>query len=99
MYIRLITYNGRTILGDADWSDLLSPLTYRPAKIRLGEIAIMFDHNFLEMTWIAGLSDISEKSTSNRENYSDPGKDRITRNAMKQMSETNIRPKLRLSEV
>lgn len=66
MYIRLIMYNARTIQGDASSSDLLPPLTYRPAKIRLGEIDEMFDHNFLGMTWIAVFSEVSEKTRKSR---------------------------------
>ena len=66
MYIRLIMYNARTIQGDANSSDLLLPLTYRPAKIRLGEIDEMFDHNFLEMIWIAVFSEVSEKTGKSR---------------------------------
>jgi hypothetical protein len=42
---------------------------------------------------------MSKTITSNRDKPDRLGKDRITGDAMKQINETNIRPKLRLAEV
>jgi len=54
-------------MGDANSSDLLSPLTYRPAMIRLSEIVETYDHSFPGLIWIACFSDISEKIEKDRQ--------------------------------